>query len=206
MTRLDPDPLRPAEPRVPVPLRPHVGCWPLVALGIALALAWLATAPVWLATAPRPAPEPSMGAAQIGAPPDSILVPTAATGDVRPVGAPTSAYVSPMRTAHRSRIDSALVAHRGVWAFANPSHGSRYLATPERVGTRVRVCGPLGCRTLITNDVGPVLSLQRAGRLGDLSAVLFVALCGDLSRGLCAGSYAVLPALPPLPATDEEAK
>ena len=125
-----------------------------------------------------------------------------ATGQLTPDKLPSPVHSA--RTSAPLSVPSG--AHRGTWAFAAPSHGSAYLATPERVGTRVRVCGPLGCRTLITNDVGPVLSLRRAGRIGDLSAVTFGAICGDLSRGLCAGSYVVLAPLPPLPPTDEEAK
>ena len=198
MTRLDPDPLRPPDP--PVPHRPHVGCWPLVALGIALTLAWLVATP-------RSEPNGSLVATgQLT--PDKLPAPVHSTRTGSPQGATRDPEpsVGPIATGTKLGDNRSGAPHRGTWAFANPSHGARYLATPEPRGTRIRACGPLGCRTLITNDVGPVLSLQRAGRIGDLSARLFGAICGDLSRGLCNGDYTVLPALPPLPATDEEAK
>lgn len=98
--------------------------------------------------------------------------------------------------------DASLVTRSGTWAWADPSHGRSYLATPEKRGTRMRVCGPLACLTLTTNDVGPVLRLQRAGRIGDVSADTFQVICGELRFGQCPGTYTVLYRPLGLPATD----
>jgi hypothetical protein len=62
----------------------------------------------------------------------------------------------------------------------------------------------MACRDMTTTDVGPVLSLQAAGRIGDLSAATFEAICGELRFGLCPGSYTVLAASPRLPDTGME--
>jgi hypothetical protein len=80
----------------------------------------------------------------------------------------------------------------GTWAYANASHGSRYLAIPEGPGFDVTVCGPLDCLERVSTDAGPALYLQRAGRIGDLSSVMFQEICGPLGPGLCRGSYTIL--------------
>jgi len=79
----------------------------------------------------------------------------------------------------------------GTWAYANPSHGSDYLAIPEGPRWRVTVCGPLACLERTSNDAGPDLFLQRKGRIGDLSSGDFMVVCGPLSRGLCDGWYTI---------------
>jgi hypothetical protein len=113
----------------------------------------------------------------------------------QPVSMPVSQFVSVPSPANPGAIDSGLVGavtRQGVWAWADASYGARYLATPEKRGTRLQVCGPMDCLTLTTNDVGPTLSLQRAGRIGDLSASVFQRICGELRFGICPGSYMVL--------------
>jgi hypothetical protein len=87
---------------------------------------------------------------------------------------------------------SALATRSGTWAYANASHGSRYLAIPEGPGFDVTVCGPLDCLERVSTDAGPALYLQRAGRIGDLSSVMFQEICGPLGPGLCRGSYTIL--------------
>jgi hypothetical protein len=87
---------------------------------------------------------------------------------------------------------SALATRSGTWAYANASHGSRYLAIPEGPGFDVTVCGPLDCLERVSTDAGPALFLQRAGRIGDLSSVMFEEICGPLGPGLCRGSYTIL--------------
>jgi hypothetical protein len=53
-----------------------------------------------------------------------------------------------------------------------------YLALPEGPGHRVRVCGPAACIVRTSNDAGPSLAMQRAGRIVDLDATDFNAVCG----------------------------
>ena len=109
----------------------------------------------------------------------------------------TSERLNPMPTP-TAGIGSVLtgtasdVTRQGTWAYAKPSHGPRYLAIPEGRGWLVMVCGPADCFLRVSTDAGPVLSLQRAGRIGDLSAVDFERACGvSTSFGLCSGSYTI---------------
>jgi len=53
-----------------------------------------------------------------------------------------------------------------------------YLALPEGGGILVEVCGPAGCILRRSNDAGPSLSGQRAGRIIDLDVNDFEAICG----------------------------
>jgi hypothetical protein len=106
-----------------------------------------------------------------------------------PLGA-SSYDTSAPATANR-RLTSQQLAVAGIWSYADPSHGPRYLAIPEGRGWRVTVCGPLACLERVSTDAGPDLFLQRKGRIGDLSSVDFLAVCGPLSRGLCDGSYMI---------------
>lgn len=65
----------------------------------------------------------------------------------------------------------------GLAAYADPSHGSRYLALPEGPGVRVRICHDGECILRTSTDAGPDLAMQRAGRVADLSYVDFRSLC-----------------------------
>ena len=58
-----------------------------------------------------------------------------------------------------------------------PGYGG-YLALPEGGGILVEVCGPAGCILRRSNDAGPSLSGQRAGRIIDLDVNDFEAICG----------------------------
>ena len=193
-------------------------------LGAALVLAFVLVGSSTPAT-PSPVSLPATDADQRGAPQGLIAGATPASPSSLAATAPPSTVTSPSgvwmvsgapslpagRTVTTERLnpmpapslgDASLVTRQGTWAWANPSHGDRYLATPEKRGTQVRVCGPRDCLTLTTNDVGPALYLQRAGRIGDLSAATFEVICGELRFGLCPGSYTVLQRAPLL--TDEE--
>ena len=50
---------------------------------------------------------------------------------------------------------------------------------PSWRGSRVRVCGPAGCATVLLGDV------MAAHRLVDLPPTAFLAVCGPLALGLC---------------------
>jgi hypothetical protein len=127
-------------------------------------------------------------------------------------GGPSAASLAPgaphesVSPATAERAIPTPATRSGTWAYANRSHGPRYLAIPEGRGIRVAVCGPLGCLDRVSTDAGPALYLQRAGRIGDLSSVDFVTICGPLSRGLCRGTYTILEGRPrlTLPPTDSE--
>lgn len=70
----------------------------------------------------------------------------------------------------------------GDASYVAPGYGSGYLALPDhrwgRPGIRVRICGPATCSVRTSTDSGPDLPMQRAGRIADLSYVLFGSLCG----------------------------
>jgi hypothetical protein len=94
--------------------------------------------------------------------------------------------------APKPALTAAVPTREGTWAYAERSHGSGYLAIPEGRGWVVIVCGPLDCIERVSTDAGPALYLQRAGRIGDLAAVMFEDVCGPLSAGLCSGSYTII--------------
>ena len=56
------------------------------------------------------------------------------------------------------------VTRSGTWAYANPSHGARYLAIPEGEGIRVDRLGPLGCLSRVSTDAGPALLPPAGGQ------------------------------------------
>lgn len=53
-----------------------------------------------------------------------------------------------------------------------------FLALPEGPGILVEVCGPAGCIIRRSNDAGPNLAMQRAGRIIDLNVSDFETICG----------------------------
>lgn len=138
-----------------------------------------------------------------------------ATGSVRgeQLGAPLAApspSLSAARLAAREvdgapspdvEIGTAIAG--GLLAYADPSHGDRYLAIPSGPGRRVRICSSIGlCLERTSTDAGPALSMQRAGRIADVSFVDFAYLCAcdPRSVGLLEGSIESLaPGLTPPP-------
>lgn len=59
--------------------------------------------------------------------------------------------------------------------FANPSHGSDYLAMRLPRGTIVTITGAGGSWTAPTTDYGPVLA---TGDIADIALVKFARICG----------------------------
>ena len=72
----------------------------------------------------------------------------------------------------------------GVASFVRASLGADYLAARLPKGTRLRVCGPVGCITGVVNDYGPSKRIHPE-RIVDLSAADFTRVCGPLSVGVC---------------------
>lgn len=95
--------------------------------------------------------------------------------------------------------------HReGVISHMGDGFPASYLALPIGRGYTVRLCGPLGCVTQTSNDVGPHQGIH-PDRIADVSVATFRAICGDPSVGLCRGSWTLVrDAAPGLPATDTE--
>jgi hypothetical protein len=105
-------------------------------------------------------------------------------------------------------IGTPLIA--GHANYADPSHGSGYLAMRLPRGTHVRICGAGGCTSMIVNDYGPVPS---TGDIADIALVKFARVCGYYRpravdpyalakrRGECAVEVEVLGDIR-LPATD----
>lgn len=68
------------------------------------------------------------------------------------------------------------VAEAGSANFANPSHGSNYLAMRLPRGTVVTICGAGGCwHNAVVNDYGPV---EATGDIADIALVKFAHVCG----------------------------
>jgi hypothetical protein len=68
------------------------------------------------------------------------------------------------------------VAIGGDANYANPSHGSHYLAMRLPRGTVVTICGAGGCwRDAVVNDYGPVVA---TGDIADIALVQFAKVCG----------------------------
>jgi hypothetical protein len=83
-------------------------------------------------------------------------------------------------------IGTPLIA--GQANYADPSHGSGYLAMRLERGTHVRICGAGGCTSMIVNDYGPVPS---TGDIADIALSKFAVVCGYTipeakRRGECA--------------------
>lgn len=135
-------------------------------------------------------PLDAIGGATPGVAGANVTAPSPAVVNVATSGGPSGLTTPMPATSLRG------VARQGIWAYADPSHGPRYLAIPEGAGWLVDVCGPAACLTRVSTDAGPVKSLQRAGRLGDLSAVDFEAVCAmtpaqRVAIGLCPGSLTI---------------
>jgi hypothetical protein len=66
---------------------------------------------------------------------------------------------------------------RGTASFMAPKYGRYYLALPQGPGHRVRICSRYACLERASNDAGPDLAMQRAGRIADVSYWDFHELC-----------------------------
>jgi len=64
------------------------------------------------------------------------------------------------------------------------SYGADYLAARLPKGTRIQVCGPVGCIRGTVNDWGPNKRIF-PGRIVDLSLARFRLVCGSPRMGLC---------------------
>ena len=83
--------------------------------------------------------------------------------------------------------DSGTAIASGIVAYAAPALGDRYLALPGGPGSLVRICTngsaniprniPARCLERTSTDAGPTLSMQRAGRIADVSFADFAWLC-----------------------------
>jgi hypothetical protein len=103
------------------------------------------------------------------------------------------------------QLGTPLIA--GQANYADPSHGSSYLAMRLPRGTHVRITGAGGSVLMTVNDYGPV---EATGDIADIALVRFAKVCGYTipeakRRGECAVEVEVLTRVPTvLPATDTE--
>lgn len=151
----------------------------LVALGL-LALALLLPAPVRTAAA-VPANTPRIPAAEFA----SVLM--------APVPPPPGAVESVQAVAPASTpTPPPLVSRTGVVSTYGPGfEGYAALPRPWGSGWRFTVCGPGGCRTLVSNDTGPD-QRRHPDRIADLDVATFEAVCGVRWRmGLCVATVTV---------------
>jgi hypothetical protein len=73
-------------------------------------------------------------------------------------------------------------APRVVRGIASWGRFGGHVVTRLPRGTRIRVCGAIGCWSGRSWGYGPA---RWTGRLVDLDAAVFRAICGPLSAGLC---------------------
>ena len=71
----------------------------------------------------------------------------------------------------------------GIASTYGPGY-DELLALPEGRGIKVEVCGPAGCIIRMSNDAGPDLTMQRAGRVIDLNLNDFRLIGGSYKLGL----------------------
>lgn len=94
------------------------------------------------------------------------------------------AHAIPQRAPHAVVQRPAQDGIHGRASWVRASLGTAYMAARMPRGTRLTVCGPLGCFTARTTDYGPS-SRIRPLRVVDLSAAYFRRVCGALSMGTC---------------------
>lgn len=86
-----------------------------------------------------------------------------------------SGFWSPLKSASANRIE------RGTASTYGKGYNG-WLALPEGPGHRVEICsthsGTKKCLVRTSNDAGPDLAMQRAGRIADLDIATFEYLCG----------------------------
>jgi hypothetical protein len=90
---------------------------------------------------------------------------------------PPSSTPSPTARAGSQSAKGAARVVRGIASTYGPGFAG-FLALPEGPGIRVRVCGPASCVERTSNDAGPSLKMQRAGRIVDLDVATFEAVSG----------------------------
>ena len=90
----------------------------------------------------------------------------------------------------------------GKASWVRPSLGSEYLAMRIAKGTRVRICGALGCVRRTVNDYGPSKRIH-PDRVADLSRSDFARICGHPETlGTCSVEVDLVSVDPTLPPTD----
>jgi hypothetical protein len=94
------------------------------------------------------------------------------------LSAPTSAESGVMPGAPQPTAELGTAIESGVIAYADPSHGDRYLALPGGPGAHVRICVGRRCLDRVSTDAGPALFEQARGRIADVSFADFATLCG----------------------------
>ena len=115
----------------------------------------------------RPSHPPAVTQERSG-PPSDGAEPTASAAPTREPADPTAAWL----------LDGTASTYGPGW--------DGWIATPWPRGSMVVICGPGGCAERTTNDVGPDLAMQRAGRVADLDVATFELVCAvRWTMGLC---------------------
>lgn len=109
------------------------------------------------------------------------------------VGSPSPVPSLRRIAAVRVPTASTTAVQRGTASTYGPDFGPGWLAVPQGPGIRVRVCGVARCIERTSTDAGPALSMQRLGRIVDLSVRDFELVTGlDWTRGLAPVSVEVI--------------
>lgn len=111
--------------------------------------------------------------------------------DFQPWPGPTEVVVPvPVPTVRAAVATSPLFGTTGTVSTYGPGYdGLLALPLPWGRGWAVRICGPGGCVSGVSNDTGPVRSL---GRIADLDVATFERVCGmPWMAGLCTATVTV---------------
>ena len=136
------------------------------------------------AASPLPSPAVPTAVPSRSAPAPSPRATAGASTPAPRPGASVGALVSKTSVAGSTPAPVAILRGTASWG-----DGWTGVVTRLPRGTRIRVCGPLGCWSGRSVGYGPAV---RTGRIADLSRAVFASVCGDPSIGLCRVSLEVL--------------
>lgn len=175
------------------PGRPVVGLI-LIFLGLAIVAGILALSALGFGSTPRSsadvAPSSDRAVGTMDAPRSSEAPSAAATSTAGSSEVPPTSRPSPSRVSHET--PTALVVRGKASTYGDGWDG--WIAWPDGPGWRLEVCGAGGCETVVSNDAGPSLAMQREGRIIDLDVPTFESVCAARWRvvGLCPVTVTVL--------------
>jgi hypothetical protein len=140
--------------------------------------------------APRPSPQPaSVQSGDLSSTHDAMAPGSTGAPRGEPLSGELDASTVPASAGSGAPTPTAEIGssiESGIASYVAASYGPRYLALPVGPGHRVEICGAGGCVTRTSNDAGPDLEMQRAGRIADLSLADWEHVCGlPALRGTC---------------------
>lgn len=96
-----------------------------------------------------------------------------------PTPFPRHLAVQPVSSPKATTGPSKVITGEASWGYGFYGH----VVTRYPRGTRIRVCGPIGCTKVVKSwGYGPA---KWTGRIADLDVGVFENICGPRSRGVC---------------------